>query len=111
MPIDTLLKAGQWMSTVLNPAQICISCLIVTLGGGYFAATNFVQADELQSVRQEIRDLAIGSLEEKIIDTRIRECQAQNGQRVFYRQRLTELLRRYQDRTSQAFPLPQCGEL
>jgi hypothetical protein len=106
-----LTKLGEWFLAKANPQQICVLCLITTIGISYVVSTQYVRASELERVRTDIHEIAAEQLESKIIDVRILQCQAQNGAERFYQARVSELLRRYRERTAQTFTLPACSEL
>lgn len=100
-----------WFFKQLNPSQICTLCLLATITGGYIVSTQFVRASEMEVLRAEMREISTEALEAKIIDTRIRQCHEPPESRKFYTRHLTELLRKYQEKTHTPFILPECSEL
>lgn len=106
-----LTKLVDWFLAKANPQQICVLCLLTTIGISYVVSTQYVKASELERVRSDLHEIATEQLETKLIEVRIMQCKAENGAERFYQARVSELLRRYQERTQQRFELPSCAQL
>ncbi len=75
-----------------------------------WAAENFVPAND-------VKELIISDITEKIISAKIRQCEASEQPNIsseakqFFQQRLDEQQRRYQEKTGQQYHLPDCRDL
>lgn len=109
--MSALKELFGWFIKQLDPQQICLLCLMVTIAGGYIVSTQFVRASEVDLIRSELRDLSTEALEAKILDARIRQCHEKPESRSFYSRHLAELTRKYHMKADSPFMLPDCGEL
>lgn len=72
----------------------------------------FAYAGDVTSVRNDVSSIKVELLEQRIFDTRVRQCESASAEpRTFYREKLQELLRKYRDLTAADYRLPSCGEL
>lgn len=76
------------------------------VGGGFAYAADMIRvSDDVSSIKVEL-------IEQKLFDTRVRQCSAQSREpRIFYSEKLQELMRRYRELTESDYNPPQCTEL
>ena len=98
-------ELAAWFLRTLNPQQICIVCLMVTLGGAMYASKSFAGSDEFSAYVQS-------DLEDKLIELRIKQCKADTDQaRQFFYERLNRKQQQYEQLTGHRFSVPECSDL
>lgn len=72
----------------------------------------FAYASDVTSVRNDVSSIKVELLEQRIFDTRLRQCESTSAEpRTFYREKLQELMRKYRELTAADYRLPGCEEL
>lgn len=49
-----LLELIDWARKTLTPGQLCVSCLIVTVGFAYIFSTGYVRADDFKELKARV---------------------------------------------------------
>lgn len=99
-----LAPAFAWAKEHLSAAQVCWVCIAATVALFLIVTNRYATASD-------VRELALASAEKEMIDIRFRQCNAAAADKRWIRERLAELLRKYQERAGKPFSLPECGEL
>ena len=72
----------------------------------------FAMAEDVKGVNDQVREIKLSLLEQRIFDTRLRHCTASTPEaRQFWRQTLTSLMSEYRVLAGAEYRLPTCEEL
>lgn len=96
----------EWARKSLDPRQLCVLCLLGTIGLYTYTVQTFASNDEVKAINVKFT-------ESILFDLRIKQCEAlrreQSG--AAYRSKIQELLREYRLLTGGEYDIPQCEEL
>lgn len=96
----------------LSPVQVCWMCLLVTGGLALFSVRTFADNNKVEAVQKDVSSLKAEFLEQRIFETRLRQCTAESTEaRQFYGEKVSELLVRYRNSTGTSYQLPNCDEV
>lgn len=81
--------------------------------GGFsaFGLDGFARAEDVQSLRQEVRETRLTALESQLFELRLKQCQAEGALRVALSEQLAKLNRDYHELTGTNYQLPSCEDL
>lgn len=72
----------------------------------------FALAGDVQTVESKVSVIQSELLEQRIFETRLRQCGATSTEaRRFYQEKLQDLIKRYQHVSGSAYQLPACAEV
>jgi hypothetical protein len=107
-------KALEWAFRHFTAINVCWLCVCATLAGGWFFATRYATAGEVNSVRTELLELKADAITKRIFDYRVRQCDTPADLRQEKRW-LAEQIRvdaeKYRKLTDVDFAIPACGDL
>jgi hypothetical protein len=75
------------------------------------AFVTWANSDDGYARAGTVKELRVGSLEERLFTNRVLQCGAIGPLRQAYAEKLQAMLREYRDLTGTTFPLPTCAEL
>lgn len=79
---------------------------------GAIGIYGFAYASDMKEIRADQMDVKVELLEQRIFETRIRQCNAATQEsRQFYLEKLQDLLRKHQKTTASEYRLPLCSEV
>lgn len=71
----------------------------------------FAYAGDVDKLRGEVMSIKVELVEQRIFESRVRQCESDSGASRFYRGQLQELMRKYRELTGSDYELPACDEL
>lgn len=90
----------------LSPQQICVSCILLTVGGGGYALKTFARNGEVYEIR-------VQQLSDAVFKYRVSQCQAirSGSPSEAYGRLLADAVEKYEAKTKQSYRLLECSEL
>jgi len=89
-------------------AHIAIACGWATS----FGISGFASASEVDVLRKSMSTIASELLDQRILDTRLKQCTATSPEaKRLYTEKMQELLSRYQETMRRDYRLPSCDEV
>jgi hypothetical protein len=114
----------KWLTVGLTEEQVkgvivvgwrALLVVHIAFACGWLAWTGisgFAYASDVQNVSDDVSAIKVELLEQRIFETRLRQCQSESAEpRTFYREKLQELLRKYRELMAADYALPGCREL
>lgn len=71
----------------------------------------FAYADDVKDAQSEVTSIKLELIEQRLFETRIRFCKADEGSRRIYTEKIRDLMGKYQSITRLQYQLPDCKEL
>jgi hypothetical protein len=93
----------EWITKTLNPKQVCVFCIFVSLGIGSYAYKTYARNDDVEGLRRDFVD-------EQLYNLIKEQCKAPEGQRAPYSRRLQDLRTKYLRLTGASYEL-KCTDL
>ena len=108
--IKLLIRVG-WVLTVSN-ALIWVTGLYALIGLGH---APYASASEVSEQRLAVREIRVQLIEERILETRIKQCKAwaENNEfaKQYYWEKLNTLMSQYYELKQQNYAIPECREI
>lgn len=97
----------------LAPQQICLVCVLVTVGAGGYAMRTFANNGDVRGLNDDVRAIKVVMLEDRAFNLRAQQCRSMAAKQpsAAYREQLQDVLRKYQEITGAEYRLPGCEEL
>jgi len=87
-------------------------CGVTAFAFGFIPGSGFARASDLQSVVSEIRENRANTIDNQILELRIKHCQATTDEaKQLYWSKISVLMAEYQHLTGRAVVLPSCADL
>lgn len=113
-----LLHAYRWRVAVFIMSLGAVLAVHIGIACGAFTALGlpgFALASEVRDLEKSVTAMRVGNLDQAIVNTKARQCEAarqrNDAARRFATERLADLKTEYQAITKREYPVPSCDEL
>lgn len=107
-------KAVEFAYKHFGALQICWLCLLATCGAGWFFASHYATAGEVEKLGADVVEIRAFMLGKNIYDYRVRQCDmtpVQRQEKRWLSEQIRADIEKYERVTGHAFQLPACGDL
>jgi hypothetical protein len=106
-------RRWRWSISIVSIATVGALVVHIALAYGYLAIMHpgFAKADDLVQLKLEWREAREADLESRILDLRVKQCQASSTVKHLYTDSLQKIMVQYTKMSGRQYPLPNCQDL